>query len=65
MKTFFEGYPFCPKSGKIISSNDENRVERYYKSPEFEGDYFDITFEIKNEEDNAFSISKIKTANNE
>jgi hypothetical protein len=63
MKIFFEGYPFCPKTGKILSSDDESRVERYYKLSEFKGDYFDIVFYLDDDGDNeAYSISSIKVA---
>jgi hypothetical protein len=61
MKTFFAGYPFSPKSGKITEQNPDSRTERYYKNNNFTGQYFDIVYEINEDgEDVSFNISTVK-----
>jgi hypothetical protein len=58
MKIYYEGYPFSPRSGKIMEETATRRLERYFRNNDFTGEYFDIEFG-KNAEglDISFSIT--------
>jgi hypothetical protein len=57
MKIYFEGYPFSPRSGRIVEETDDRRLERYYRDSGFAGEHFDIEFEINSDgKDISFSI---------
>lgn len=58
MKMYFEGYPFSPRSGKILEETATYRIERYYRESDFRGDFFDIRFDINDDGlDVSFSIT--------